>query len=273
MTFMETRSMFRGLFGFGCLLLAFAGPAAGAAPMFRPCEEVALHARSEAMRQALWQGEGCTGEECRDYYRVGVCLPLGRQALIYEDQETGTSFQGLYYLRLDQPGMEPERLTTGVWKITEFRTADGQRFALIEDSWALHGRFSRSLHLFERTPGRGRGFRLTTLVNRYDNEGCAGFQPPGGCGPAHYELVLSDGVRELAPITSSTPLPDFQGFRLLPYPKRVSTIELDLGMGEAGEGQALRWHWLGQARRFQGRGIDAIQEKLAGRASPLRPEP
>lgn len=258
---------------FGCLLLAFATSTADAAPLFRPCEEVATRSKSAPLRQALWQGEGCAGQECRDYYRVGVCLPLGRQALIYEDRETGTSFQGLYYLRLDQPGMEPERLTTGVEKITEFRTADGRRFALIEDGWMLHGRLSRSLHLFERTSGQGKGFRLTTLVNRYDNEGCAGFEPPGGCGPAHYGLLLNDGVKELAPLTASTPLPDFQGFRLLPAPGRVSTIELDLGVGESGERQVLRYRWSRQARRFQGRGIEAVQEGLVGRASPPRPAP
>lgn len=138
---MEIRPMFRGLYGLGCLLAALATPPAGAAPLFRPCEDVAIRSKSEQLRQALWQGEGCVGDECRDYYRVGVCLPLGRKALIYEDQETGTSFQGLYYLRLDQPDMEPERLTTSVQKITEFRTTNGRRFALIEErvgiAWPL----------------------------------------------------------------------------------------------------------------------------------------
>lgn len=256
-----------------CLLLVVVVRPASAASLFHPCEQVALEAKSELVRQALWQAESCTGQECRDHYRAGVCLLLDDQALIYEDRETGTSFQGLYYLRLDRPGMEPERLTTGVRNITEFRTADGRRFALIKDSWALHGRFSRSLHLFEQTPGRGKGFRLTTLVNRYDNEGCAGFEPPGGCGPAHYELVLNDGLRELAPVTTSAPLPDFRGFRLLPHSRRVSTIELDLVVGETSERQVLRWHWSGPARRFQGRGIEAVVKDLAGRFPPPAPGP
>lgn len=270
---MEIRPMFRGLYGLGCLLAALATPPAGAAPLFRPCEEVASRSKSEPLRQALWQGEGCVGDECRDYYRVGVCLPLGREALIYEDQETGTSFQGLYYLRLDQPDMEPERLTTSVRKITELRTANGRRFALIEDGWALHGRFSRSIHLLERTPGWGRGFRLTTLVSRYDNEGCAGFEPPGGCGPAYYELVLDDGLRELAPIATSAPLPDFQGLRLLPDPGRVSMIELDLGVGESDERLVLRYRWSGQSRRFLGSDMEAVWQRLAGRAPSPRPAP
>lgn len=158
-----------------------------------PCESVAHN--YPQTHEVLTQGDSCFGDICTDFWRKGRCFMVNHHELIYEDQETGTNFQGLYYVNLNKPGSEPERLTSDVQSIREFVAARALHFAVIRDASMNGGYYGTGVSVLQRRSDKAKAFHIQGLIGLSNNEGCASRKSENGCGELAYELELTDSSR------------------------------------------------------------------------------
>ncbi len=187
-------------FGLLCVTLSIATSAMGA-QWFIPCESVAHN--YPKTHEVLTRGDSCFGDICTDFWRKGRCFMVNRHELIYEDEETGTNLQGLYYVNLDRPGSEPERLTSSVQSIREFVAARALRFAVIRGASMNNGYYGTSISVLQRRSDNAKAFQIQSVIGLSNNEGCASRKSENGCGELVYELELTDSSRRKYVVRSS----------------------------------------------------------------------
>lgn len=197
----QRNTLFLGLLAVGASI----SPSAFGSQWFVSCESVAR--QFPKTRPVLTQGEECSNDVCKEHWRRGLCFILNRRELIYEDVETGTNFQGLYYLDLDKPDVEPERLTTSVESIREFTSPSGLRFAVIKSHSLRHGHLNIGMSVLWRSASSSKSFQVADLFETYDNAGCATPEAEEfGCGMLEYGLVLRDSSGREFKVKSGKPL-------------------------------------------------------------------
>ena len=232
---------------FAAILAVFSvqGRAAG---LFKPCEQVA--SQSKKAHDVLLFADVCMGDDCVEEFRADRCLLLDSHRLIYNDVTAGTSWQGLYLVDLDQQESEPGRLTATVGDIKEYVSSKGQRFALIEDGLMQHGQFWGGLQIFELTPDEKPGYLVTSLVEQFNNEGCATDDEAEGCGLPDFGLWVYDRRGKHAEIRSRTVLPWVRSVKALPSSRQATALVLDIGMEEGRSSCLLRYEISGTPPRF-----------------------
>lgn len=153
---------------------------------------------------------------------------LNRHELIYEDEQTGTRFQGLYHINLNKPGNEPKQLTNRVLGISEHAVTGYHRFAIFLDGLMNQGYESSGISVIHLMPTKKPEFLIQDLIHFGDNSGCATGEPDIGCGEKEYAFSLNDSsgrnyiFKSNKPITSTSFPPSVRNR------KGVAIVEINL---------------------------------------------
>lgn len=157
---------------------------------------------------------------------------LNRHELIYEDEEAGANFQGLYYINLDATKKESERLTSRLYGISEHVTSDNQKFSILFTGNMNHGWKYSSVDVLEVAPKNKPSYVIWHLVGFDDNLGCATGDSDIGCGEKKYTFSLRDSSGRHYEVSSSKSIAGMSFPPSVHKTNGQTTIIIDLGISE-----------------------------------------